>query len=646
MVARLDTSRQFTIVNAPAGSGKTTAIYHEINNLLAETKKQILCITYTNRAADQLKNTIISDKVKIGTIHSFISEFMSTFFKINEVIELYLEVFKHNISEEIKNLTKEKEDIYKEKFKMANNESVDLNVVKNNLKLIEYNELQYSRWLYGGLSHNDLLIFSREALKKFPKIGRSLSFKFSHIFIDEYQDTHASILSMFYDAIKDSQSKLILLGDKMQQIYSDRVEDFMHIIESEFNEDLSLSNNWRSQAAIVDLLNNIYFDSKYIQNPMRERGKKAEFNIIEEINLVENKEVLQLVLLNSVLFDSIGSLNLFNAFKLKYNHFNKISPKEVLSDPTIDNPDELMQLFLFLIKICELFEQGNYGKLIQVMKRFKYINNDFFVIKHHTDKKIIRENIENLSKKINEPNLVIEELIDYIVSENLFEKNYIQMVLEKIYDTNEKVPGFRNQIYELQFNEVKNCYLKMKQPTISTQHAVKGEGHDNVYLYLEDYHNPNVQMYTFMELFSRGLFNFKIIENIVMEGKRQKRIFEEKYDIQMSKFKKENFDILRDDCNDFANKLIQIYRISPDLYNFLMRDKVEAFNKSATVTKFKDLIKLINKLEGVLIAYKLFYVGCSRAKDNLTVFVKRDNVAVFKLELIEKMKSVGFIVSD
>lgn len=43
------------LVNAPAGSGKTTWIRQQVESyLLRNPKDNILCITYTNRAAEEL----------------------------------------------------------------------------------------------------------------------------------------------------------------------------------------------------------------------------------------------------------------------------------------------------------------------------------------------------------------------------------------------------------------------------------------------------------------------------------------------------------------------------------------------------------------------------------------------------------------
>ena len=86
------------LVNAPAGSGKTTYIENTIINLLAQyPNRRILSITYTNRAKEELNSRINSKNVTVDTIHSFLSDFVGLYFSKPEVIDLYLQVFEKKI---------------------------------------------------------------------------------------------------------------------------------------------------------------------------------------------------------------------------------------------------------------------------------------------------------------------------------------------------------------------------------------------------------------------------------------------------------------------------------------------------------------------------------------------------------------------
>ena len=73
----------FFIVNAPAGSGKTTTIREMINNIISiNSKDNVLCITYTNRAADELSKSFSSPNISISTIHSFLNNYIHLFLQL------------------------------------------------------------------------------------------------------------------------------------------------------------------------------------------------------------------------------------------------------------------------------------------------------------------------------------------------------------------------------------------------------------------------------------------------------------------------------------------------------------------------------------------------------------------------------------
>ena len=94
------------LVNAPAGSGKTTWIRKSVRKyLLQNPNDNVLCITYTNRAAEELGKDVDSNRVYFGTIHSFINDFIGSFFSHESILELYWEVYKNQIVERIENVS-------------------------------------------------------------------------------------------------------------------------------------------------------------------------------------------------------------------------------------------------------------------------------------------------------------------------------------------------------------------------------------------------------------------------------------------------------------------------------------------------------------------------------------------------------------
>lgn len=118
------------LVNAPAGSGKTTYIENTIINLLAQyPNRRILSITYTNRAKEELNSRINSKNVTVDTIHSFLSDFVGLYFSKPEVIDLYLQVFEKKIKALIDNGEDDSKNArYIDKFG-----KLDFETIKNNL---------------------------------------------------------------------------------------------------------------------------------------------------------------------------------------------------------------------------------------------------------------------------------------------------------------------------------------------------------------------------------------------------------------------------------------------------------------------------------------------------------------------------------
>lgn len=73
------------------------------------------------------------------------------------------------------------------------------------------------------------------------------------------------------------------------------------------------------------------------------------------------------------------------------------------------------------------------------------------------------------------------------------------------------------------------------------------------------------------------------------------------------------------------------------IYNYRQLQKVELDLQNSLTVLFK-----ISKIEGILTAYKLFYVGCSRARKNLVIVVDETKINKFENEFKAKLISIGF----
>lgn len=640
------------LVNAPAGSGKTTFIKDKINEIVSNDKDcKILCITYTNRAADELISKINSKNVKISTIHSFISEFFKIYFSNKDIIELYFETYKGDILDRINNISNdERNEIANQKYKEEHEGNLSFEYLKNNTKSISYNELPFNSLYYGGLSHDALLSFAEILLDKYPIIKKRLSSLYKYIFIDEYQDTSANILRFFYNAVKDSQTTLFLCGDKMQQIYKNYDGTFENELSTFNNSDFLLRTNYRSSQSIVTVLNNIYNDPSFVQkvSSIQKQGNKPQIYIAEDVNSTLNAieditpKILKLFIYNKDRFEKIGAKNLYEKVSdmEKYSFGSKNSPVDVLLTNDIDNPDPLFRLLFEINDFLKKYKLKQYGLLVQKInnKKSKIYNKELLKINKHEDKKNFQNLIESIYSKYNEDILIIDFL------KFLNDKQFLlNSVTENYFEDSEENEYLT--VLEQSIEEFRKLCEYIENPKISTQHGVKGEGHDEVVFIAEDStRNPYVRMYDFFELLAKNEVRYNEFEKFYYEYVKDIRNFEYLNNIKLSELKKDTYNQYVNSLNELLQSLNQKYNNNV-YYNFFFSDAYASYLSRPGVTKFNNAVK-INNIFGTLIAYKLFYVGCSRAKEILKVIVERSKIDSFYNEFKTKMQQLGFDIIE
>lgn len=640
------------LVNAPAGSGKTTFIKDKINEIVSNDKDcKILCITYTNRAADELISKINSKNVKISTIHSFISEFFKIYFSNKDIIELYFETYKGDILDRINNISNdERNEIANQKYKEEHEGNLSFEYLKNNTKSISYNELPFNSLYYGGLSHDALLSFAEILLDKYPIIKKRLSSLYKYIFIDEYQDTSANILRFFYNAVKDSQTTLFLCGDKMQQIYKNYDGTFENELSTFNNSDFLLRINYRSSQSIVTVLNNIYNDPSFVQevSNIQKQGNKPQIYIAEDVNLTLNAieditpKILKLFIYNKDRFEKIGAKNLYEKVSdmEKYSFGSKNSPVDVLLTNDIDNPDPLFRLLFEINDFLKKYKLKQYGLLVQKInnKKSKIYNKELLKINKHEDKKNFQNLIESIYSKYNEDILIIDFL------KFLNDKQFLlNSVTENYFEDSEENEYLT--VLEQSIEEFRKLCEYIENPKISTQHGVKGEGHDEVVFIAEDStRNPYVRMYDFFELLAKNEVRYNEFEKFYYEYVKDIRNFEYLNNIKLSELKKDTYNQYVNSLNKLLQNLNLKYN-NNIYYNFFFSDAYASYLSRPGVTKFNNAVK-INNIFGTLIAYKLFYVGCSRAKEILKVIIERSKIDSFYNEFKTKMQQFGFDIIE
>lgn len=617
-----DEINEFVLYNAPAGSGKTTTLKRFLRELhYTNPKAKFLCITFTNRAAEEMKTISSIEYVYSSTIHSYISDLIKPYLKLKTVINDYIELFKDKLLEIINNPERNAEKInrYKEK-KSIEFDNLTLDLIKNNIGQIEYGETPFTSYLYGRLGHDDLLLFSSFLFKKYNNLNRRITDEFNYVFIDEYQDTNDLVIELFYNAVKKSKSKLFLFGDRMQQIYGSN--NFFLIEHLDSFKQESLSINYRSSQEIVNCLNHIYNDTSFVQTSNNgESGKKPKFVITSdinhffEINGLNDGDFLKLHLLNRDRYDDIGVLELFTLVSSMedYRYGNKYTAVDVLNTLE-DNPD---QLFKVIYRMCDVYEQYiscNIGAIFNIFKNDKSLLEDYVAIKKHSDKSIIKNKLDNFAKEF-ESDILVIDFVMYLKNNFILSEDYE-------IDFDDKYSSFKSvklqQFYKL-YVFLKNSHY------VSTQHGVKGESHKNVIFISSDSNNsPYISTSQLYKLFSFANVSYNEFEqfNYLYKDFIQKLESTQTKEQIVRDFYKENYN------NQY--------------FNVICKSIFDDYFAKPTPTNLKKIGKTL--VEKVFQAYKLFYVGCSRAMENLYVIVEREKVDSFCKELSSKMNAYGFDV--
>lgn len=304
------------------GSGKTRTLTYKIAyelSRLGSDKEFVIAITYTNNAADEIKERVEllgvdTSQLWIGTIHSFCIEW------ILKPYHLYSKRLKHGFKV-INSFDSEK--ILTELCKPYKNEKItywDCGIIAktdrfyltcldnrkhNSLKKImgEYfNILEKNK----QIDFEQILFYAFELLKVKPVISNILCKLFPFILIDEYQDTKEiqyHIISKILNANKGC-SKTLIVGDPNQSIYDSLggypmpKEDLEKLLGFALTP-LSLDKNYRSSAAIIN-----YFDYyKTFDTPIIAFGGEKDYQSSITFNSTVSvdeliEEIAQLILFN------------------------------------------------------------------------------------------------------------------------------------------------------------------------------------------------------------------------------------------------------------------------------------------------------------------------------------------------------------
>lgn len=165
----LDRKKNF-LLSGGAGSGKTYTLIQTLNYIFKSNPKvRAACITYTNVAADEIKERSPYSKLRVSTIHDFLWDAIKEFQK--------------NLKQTVLALVSAEKEL--KGSGLSYTEGSEIN--EQSFSCIEYQN--YRDLEHGVISHDDLLKIANHMFAIYPLLSKILCDKYDYIFIDEYQDS-------------------------------------------------------------------------------------------------------------------------------------------------------------------------------------------------------------------------------------------------------------------------------------------------------------------------------------------------------------------------------------------------------------------------------------------------------------------------
>ncbi|HET6556036.1 MAG TPA: ATP-dependent helicase [Prolixibacteraceae bacterium] len=284
------------LVIAGAGTGKTRVIVHRVAFMLENgiLPKEILLLTFTCKAAvemtarvQELLNDDNVEKVYGGTFHSFSNHILRKHARLLNIPGNFSIIDSDDSADTI--------DLVKSELKLSSVEGVPFPKKKTiqeiissarnrNLTIKELIEDEFSNLveyleqiemisqgyaMYKKMcrifDYDDLMDVLRDALRDNLLFRQQVQDEFKYIMVDEYQDTNV-VQKEIVELLSDAHRNILVVGDDAQSIYAFRGANYENILRfPQMYPDCKLvkiEQNYRSNQKILDFTNDIIRNAK------------------------------------------------------------------------------------------------------------------------------------------------------------------------------------------------------------------------------------------------------------------------------------------------------------------------------------------------------------------------------------------------
>lgn len=393
------------LILAGAGSGKTTVLVNRIAYILqSELCKpwQILAITFTNKAAGELKERICNavpeggSDIWAATFHStcarilrrygdrigFTSHF--TVYGTDDQKKLVKDILKQlNYDEKMLPVKRVLNEISKAKDEMLTPQEMLKRAGYDNLKqsVAKVYEIYQSRLKTAdAIDFDDMLCKTVELFQKCPDILEFYQNQFKYIMVDEYQDTN-KVQYKFVSMLAAKYGNICVVGDDDQSIYKFRGATIENILsfENTFKgaKMIRLEQNYRSTQNILNAANGV------ISNNTMRKGKTlwTENAVGDKIEVhTSDSERDEAQFIAKTILDGVADGRKFSDFAILYRmnaQSNSIEqalsrsgiPHRVIGGRRFYDREEIRDMVAYLQVINNPHDDVRLGRIINVPKR-------------------------------------------------------------------------------------------------------------------------------------------------------------------------------------------------------------------------------------------------------------------------------------
>ncbi|MCF0175766.1 MAG: UvrD-helicase domain-containing protein [Bacteroidales bacterium] len=315
------------LIVAGAGSGKTRVLTSRIAYMIEKGVEPgaIMALTFTKKAAGEMKERIASlvgprkaRPIFMGTFHSIFIRFLRKYSGSIGYPESFTIYDTSDSNSAMKVCIKElnlDEKVYKPKvvlsrISMAKNNLVTAKAYKNNVAAVQNDashKLPHIADLYdlydrkcresGVMDFDDILLNMNILLRDNPEALKEISAQFTHVLVDEYQDTNYSQY-VILKRLCSGHRNICVVGDDSQSIYAFRGAKIENILnfQKDFPESriFRLEQNYRSTQTIVDAANSLIARNEG-RIPKKCFSEGAEGDKIHLIKAYTDKEEADLI---------------------------------------------------------------------------------------------------------------------------------------------------------------------------------------------------------------------------------------------------------------------------------------------------------------------------------------------------------------